>query len=216
MNETEQPMVIDGVTVYTHDEDRIRWLYVPLGPTLELDPQGKPKLSVIEAGSAAFLQCTVRLALNDSPRDRLLQRLQRKEPTAKYLEAIPVTVQRIVMETQTGGQWRVIAESNSSRLPPWTAALASALAPEALAAVKAAIAGEHKRLRLRAWMELPPSPTSSRESRETIDVAVETPQGGAAANYEATASHSTSSQPGPALELSTDIADCLSTDAVDQ
>lgn len=207
MDDSKEPLVIDGVKVEAKDGDGRAWSYVPPRPTLERGPNGRPMLTVVEAGSTAFLQCTARVALNEDVRAALLARLKEIEPKAETLEAAPLSVERIALEAKTGSEWVAIAQSKGSGMPPWTAALAATLAPGPLAAIKSAVAGERERARLSARIVLPGSPAAFRLSEATGEARIETPTGAASASF--AASHDVSSPAGAAtaLELSTDISD---------
>ena len=121
MDDRAEPLVIDGVKIAAKNGDVRTWSYVPPRPSLERGPGGKPILTVIEAGSTAFLQCTTRLALHEDARAALLARLREIEPKAETLEAVPLSVERIALEVKTGSTWVAVAESKGSGMLPWTA-----------------------------------------------------------------------------------------------
>jgi hypothetical protein len=207
MDDRAEPLVIDGVTMAAKNDDRRAWTYVPPRPSLEQGPGGTPMLTVVAAGATAFLQCTARVALHEAARGALLARLQEIEPKAETLEPAPLSVERMALEVKTGSTWAAVAESKSSGMPPWTAALAAMLAPDPLAAIKAALAGERERARLRAWVVLPGSPAAFRRSAAAGEVHLETPTGNASARFAASADASSPASAAIALELSADIAD---------
>jgi hypothetical protein len=211
MDDHEEPLVIDGIKIVAKNGDRRVWSYMPPHPSLERGPGGAPMLTVIEAGATAFLQCTARVALYEEARTALLARLQEIEPQAERLEAAPLSVERVALEVKTGSTWVAVAESKSSGMPPWTAALAATLAPDSLAAIKSALAGEQERARLRAWIVLPGSSATFRRSAAAGEVRVETPTGTASARFTATADASSPAGTATALELSADIADFFPT-----
>jgi hypothetical protein len=206
MKEREASFVIDGIELQQKDNGRA-WLYVPRRPTLERGQSGAPMLQVIEAGSTAFLQCTARVALHEDARAALLASLKKKQPKAETLEAAPLSVERMALEVRPDSTWVTVAESKSSGMPPWTAALAATLAPGPLAAIKSALAGERARARLRAWIVLPGSPAAYRRSAAAGEVRLETPAGAASARFTATADASSAAGAATALELVADIAD---------
>jgi hypothetical protein len=207
MDDREEPLVIDGIKIAAKNGDRRVWSYMPPHPSLERGPGGTPQLTVIEAGPTAFLQCTARVALPEEARTTLLARLKEIEPKAERLEAAPLSVERIALEVKTGNTWVAVAESKSSGMPPWTAALAATLAPDPLAAIKSALAGERARARLRAWVVLPGSSATFRRSAATGEVRLETPTGAASARFTATAGTSAPAGAATELEISADIAD---------
>jgi hypothetical protein len=207
MDDRKETLVIDGVKMAVKNGDRRAWRYVPPHPSLERSPGGAPMLTVIEAGGAAFLQCTARLALPEEARGVLLARLQEIEPQAETLEPAPLSVERMALEVKTGSAWVVVAESKGSGLPPWTAALATTLAPDPLAAIKSAVMGQRGHARLRAWIVLPASPAAFRRSTAAGEVRLETPTGAASARFAATADASSAAETATALELGADIAD---------
>jgi hypothetical protein len=207
MDDRKEPLIIDGIKIEAKNEDGRAWSYVPARPTLEQSPNGRPMLTVIEAGSVAFLQCTARVALNEDARAALLARLQERAPQAETLEAAPLSVERIILEVKTDSEWVAVAESKGSGMPPWTAALAATLTPGPLAAIKSAVAGESEHARLRAWIVLPGSPAAFRRSETRGEARIETPLGAASASFTATADASSPAGAATALELSADIAD---------
>jgi hypothetical protein len=207
MDDREKPIIIDGVKIAAKNGDGRAWSYVPPRPELERGPGGAPMLTVIEAGATAFLQCTARVALHEEARRALLARLKEIKPKAETLEPAPLSVERIALEVKTGSTWVVVTESKSSGMPPWTAALAATLAPDPLAAIKSALAGEKERARLRAWIVLPGSPAAFRRSTAAGEVRLETPTGAASARFAATADASSAAGAATALELGVDLAD---------
>jgi hypothetical protein len=211
MDDRKETRVIDGVKIAAKNGDGRAWSYVPPRPCLEHGPGGRPMLTVIEAGGTAFLQCTARLALHEEARSVLLARLKEIEPTAETLEPAPLSVERMALEVKTGSTWVVVAESKGSGLPPWTAALAATLAPEPLAAIKSAVAGEKGHARLRAWIVLPAAPATFRRATAAGEVRLETPTGAASARFAATADASSAAETATALELGADIADFFPT-----
>jgi hypothetical protein len=207
MDDRAEPLVIDGITIVAKNGDGRAWSYVPPHPSLERGPGGTPMLQVIEAGATAFLQCTARVALHEDARAALLASLKKKKPKAETLEAAPLSVKRIALEVRPDSTWAAVAESKGSGMPPWTAALAATLAPDSLAAIKSAVAGERERARLRAWIVLPASPAAFRRSTAAGEVRLETPTGTASARFAATADASSAAGAATALELSADVAD---------
>src|SRR5262249_17308081 len=139
---SEDVVVIDGITLEAADADARAWTYIPNRPAIDRDANGNPMFSIIEAGPVAFLQCTARLALSEDAQGQLLARLKAARPDAETLTPAIIGVQRITLEVSNGEMWEAIAESSSSGMPPWTAALAATLAPAPLAAIKAASGGE--------------------------------------------------------------------------
>ncbi len=206
MPKREEPLVIDGITIEAKNDDGRVWSYIPPHPTLQLGPGGTPMLNVLEAGSTAFLQCTAQVALNESTRSALLARLKEKKPQAESLEAAPLTVGRIALEAKIGSDWRVVAESKGSGMPPWTAALMATLEPDTLAAIKAAVAGETDHARLKASILLPGSPATFKHAESAGEHRVETPAGSASASFAAAIDASTPGVPATAMELSADIS----------
>jgi hypothetical protein len=206
MKEREASLVIDGIELRQEDNGRA-WTYVPRRPTLERGQNGAPMLQVIEAGSTAFLQCTARVALHEDARAALLASLKKQQPQAETLEVAPLSVERMALEARSDSTWVTIAESKSSGMPPWTAALAATLAPGPLAAIKSALAGGRTRARLRAWIVLPGSPAAFRRSTAASEVRLETPTGAASARFTAAAKASSAAGAATALELVADVAD---------
>jgi hypothetical protein len=166
-------------------------------------------VSVIEAGPTAFLQCTARLALTEEARARLLRRLQAIDPRVEALEAEPLRVERVSFEVRTGSDWKSVAESTSSGMPPWTAALAATLARDALAAIKAALAGEKDRARLTARIVVEGSPAVTRHWAAAGETMTTTSATRASAGFTAEADLSSSARAPVAHELGADIASLL-------
>ena len=180
---------------------------MPAGPVLELGSRGTPVLSVIAAGSVAFLQCTARVALGDAARERLLARLREVRPAAKTLDVAPISVERVALELKTADGWRQIADSRSSGMPPWTAALAATLDPPALAAAKAALAGERGRIRLTARIVRTAMPAVYQHAESAGTTRVDGPYGTSTFSYTAATHNASPASPAPALDLETDVAE---------
>ena len=210
MKDRQKSVVIDGIELNAKDEKGRAWTYVPVHPTLETNERGAPMLQVIEAGPAAFLQCTARVALNEDARARLLASLKQKEPEAETLEAAPLAVERITLEVKVGNDWRALAESKGSGLAPWTAALAATLASDPLAAIKSAVAGEKDHARLVAQVVLQGSSASFRRAETTGDARVETPAGAASASFATTTDSSSPGSPPERRGLAVDLSDFFS------
>lgn len=209
MTESTDSVVIDGFALQRKADDKTGWTYVPRHPTLGVDSHGKPMLSILEAGAVAFVQCTAQVALRESDRAALLQKLQEVEPEARTLDAAPLTVDRIALEWLAEGGWSALGDSKGSGMPPWTAALAATLTAEALAALKAAISGESGRVRLSASLTLAGSHGTIRRVHQAGSVSVKTTAGETASSY---AVETDTSAPGRApafLEMSADLADLL-------
>jgi hypothetical protein len=204
---TEQPVVIDGITLEPASADGQKWMYVPSGPVLELGPRDTPMLSVIEAGAVAFLQCTARVALNDAPRARLLARLQQVRPAAKTLEISPILVERVALELKTADGWNQLAASRSSGMPPWTAALSATLNPAALAAMKSAVAGERGHIRLTARIVRTPMPAVYQHAESASTTRVDSSYGTSTSSFAAATHHASPATPARALDLDTDVAE---------
>ena len=209
MNEPDATLIVDGIRLDASSADGRAWTYLPDRPSIELSGTGAPSLSIIDAGPVAFLQCTARVALNEPARARLLTRLQTIEPRAETLEAAPISVERVALEVKDGDAWVAVAESTSSGMPPWTAALAATLAPGPLAELKAAAGGEAGHARLRAWITLPGSVATSWRAESSASTRVETPGGSGTASYTTTTEQSSPGGAARAIELSGDISDEL-------
>lgn len=144
-----EPVVLDGLELRPDPADPSVWTYVPPGPFLELGPDGRPALGVVDAGPVSFLQITTRLDLPDSARNALADRLPNPQRPSATVRAATVAVTRVAVETRPpDGVWASVAEGASSDVPPWTTALAATLGAEQSAAVKAALGGTRGRMRL--------------------------------------------------------------------
>ena len=210
MDAPRKSFVIDGIELTATDDTARRWTYIPVRPALETNDQGTPIFQVIEAGSIAFLQCTARVALNESERSSLLARLKEKEPKAETLEAAALSVQRLALEIKAGNGWSALAESKGSGMPPWTAAFSLTLGPDALATLKSAAAGEKDRARLVARIVLQGSPSSFRRSETTRTSRVEAPGGSSSESFTSSTDASTSGTQPESRELVVDLSDCFS------
>jgi hypothetical protein len=210
VSDIRKSFVIEGVELKAKDASGRAWTYVPPRPALEKTGSGAPMLQVIEAGPAAFLQCTARVALNEDARAQLLATLKQKAPEAETLEAVPLSVERIALEAKVGNQWAAVAESTGSGTPPWTAALAATLTAEPLAALKSAVAGERDHARLIARIVLAGSPASFRRAETRGEARVEMPAGSAAASFAASTEAASAGGEPQRRELAVDIADCFS------
>jgi hypothetical protein len=209
MCERDEPLVLDGMEIQPQDADGRAWTYVPARPSLEQSPGGMPMLTVLEAGSTAFLQCTARVALNEDARAALLARLKKLRPSAETLHIVPLSVERIALEIKSDGEWVAVAESKGSGMPPWTAALAATLAPGAAAALKSAVTGERDRARLRARIVLSGSPATVRRVEASGTVQVEMPAGAASSSYAVTADASRAATAPTPRDLSADLTQLL-------
>lgn len=210
MKAGDESIVIDGFTLRPKDDGGRGWTYLPLAPTLERGASGAPLLQVIEAGAMAFLQCTARVALNEDARNALLLRLKQREPTAQTLEAAPLTVERMALEVRSGERWSALAESKGSGTAPWTAAFAATLDAGAIAAIKAALAGEPRCARLAVRIVLPGSPGTLRSAESTADARIETPAGSASVRVAMSVDASSPAREATAVDLDADIADFFS------
>ncbi|MCT9010795.1 hypothetical protein [Streptomyces rhizosphaerihabitans] len=144
-----EPVVLDGLELRPDPADPSVWTYVPPGPFLELGPDGRPALGVVDAGPVSFLQITTRLDLPDAARNALAGRLPHPQRPPATVRAATVAVTRVAVETRPpDGAWASVAEGASSGVPPWTTALAATLGAEQSAAVKAALGGTRGRMRL--------------------------------------------------------------------
>jgi hypothetical protein len=162
MDTRGKPLVIEGITVEPVSIDRRAWVYVVRAPVLERGADGRPLLSVIEAGPMAFVQATARIALGDAARAALLEQLKAVEPAAETIDPAPMSVERVALEVRVGEAWVAVAEGRSSGMPPWTTALAATVSGEALLALGAAVGGDRGRARLTARVHFPGRPAEVR------------------------------------------------------
>ncbi len=113
--------MLDGLELCTDPTDSSVWTYVPPGPFLELGPDGRPALGVVDAGPVSFLQITTRLDLPDAAKDSLAGRLPHPQRPPATVRAATVAVTRVAVETRPpDGVWASAAEGVSSNVPPWT------------------------------------------------------------------------------------------------
>ncbi len=207
MKNDAAPLVLDGFELSARDKQGRAWSYRPKRPVLERRPDGAPMLQILEAGSTAFLQCTARVALDESARAALLDALKRERPNAQTLDAAPLGVERIALEVKSGDHWVAVADSRGSGNAPWIAALAATLDADALAAMKAAIAGEKGRARLTARAAVPGAPGAWRHTEAAAKVQIRTPAGGESAGFATTADERSPATAPVPLELGADIAE---------
>ena len=201
----DRTLTIDGVTLSPTTDDRA-WTYLPVRPVIERAATGEPMFSIIEAGPVAFLQCTARLALHEDVRARLLERLKAQRPDADRLEPAGIVVGRIALEINDGNAWTAISESTGSGMPPWNAAFAATLAPAALAAVKAAAAGESGHVRLTASYTPVGAPAAYRHSVSTGVTTLETTSGVFASGYSTATQESPLAGASDERVISTDLS----------
>jgi hypothetical protein len=206
MTEERDSVVVDGVQLRAADREGRSWTYVPARPGLERDATGRPMLSIVEAGPVAFLQVTARVALSEQERARLLEGLRALRPAATSLEVAPIQVSRVALEVKEGDRWVAVAESGSSQMVPWTAALAATLEPSARAALRDAASGERGRARLRASIALPAAPQTIGYAEASGSVRAESPFVVAAASYTTSIGESSPAGPASSLELSADLS----------
>ena len=94
-------------------------------------------------------------------------------------------------------------------MPPWTAALAATLAPDPLAAVKAALACEKDRARLKARIVVEGSPAITRHWAAAGETTTSTSTTRASARFTAEGDLSPAARAPVARELRADIASLL-------
>lgn len=113
-----EPVVLDGLELCPDPTDPSVWTYVPPGPFLELGPDGRPALGVVDAGPVSFLQITTRLDLPDAAKDSLAGRLPHPQRPPATVRAATVAVTRVAFETRPpDGVWARVAEGVSSGVP---------------------------------------------------------------------------------------------------
>jgi hypothetical protein len=206
MSTTAGALVVDGFHLRTLDPGERGWAYVPAFPTFESAADGTPMLSIVEAGSFAFMQATARLALSDAGRERLLRRLRAVCPHAERLDVAPIRVSRVTFEVRTDAGWHVVAESRSSGSAPWLAAFSATLTPEALTALRAAVSGEPGRARLRAWIATAFPAPAFRSAEASHSIHAETSSGVTTVQMSTSCTESAPANPPETLELESDIA----------
>jgi hypothetical protein len=117
--------------------------YLPLAPSPQLDPAGRPAVSLLAAGDAAFLQ----LAAQWDPPADALERLRAQLAEAAGAGAITLTPPRLSVD-----RCRLLADGHeigavtTSGFPPWVALFALALDAGTRSAATAALHGEPGRL----------------------------------------------------------------------
>jgi hypothetical protein len=165
-----EPVVVTGIELRPEPAEPGVWTYVPPGPFLDSDPQGRLAIGLIEAGDIAFLQVTSRLDLSQEARAAVLTELREQVPgrRADEVRPAPIDVRMVaVQERPEQGEWHTLAEGKSSGLPPWNTALSATLTADQTAAVKASLQGAKDRLRLVAEV----TPLGGAQQTRTKDVA---------------------------------------------
>ncbi|SEG86492.1 hypothetical protein SAMN04489712_11995 [Thermomonospora echinospora] len=166
-----ETVVVDGVELRPDRGEPGLWAYLPPGPFLERDAQGRAAIGLLTAGDVAFLQVTVRMDLAPQARAALAAALRgRVAGPVTDVRPAPVEVRRVSVQVRTaGGDWQTLTEGAGSGLPPWTAALSAQLTAEQADAVRAALDGAHDRLRLTGEQRLASGGRAER-SRDVADL----------------------------------------------
>ena len=204
-------IVVDGIELQPDPVDPATWTYLPPGPLLDRGPDGKPLVALIEAGTLAFLQITARIDLTDAARAALLARLKDKEPAARAIRAMTVTVSSVVLEAWDDdvSGWAKIAEVTSSGQAPWTAAIAATVTGAQLASAKAALGGTKAGLRLSATITPPAVPVTERRKSRSIELGAADLTGSASLGMASTVTSSGASGPAKPVIRVHDVADLL-------
>ena len=208
-----ETVVVDGLELRPDLADRWTWLYVPPGPFLDADADGRPGIGLIEAGPVAFLQATTRLDMTEGARDRLLGALRRRHGTRAMVRAVPVVVRRTTLELRgPDGGWTAVAEGTGSGVAPWTTALSATLTADQAGAVQAAMDGRRDTVRLAATFEVPGAAAIERETTATAGATATTTTRATTTTAEVHVSEEISSAgPAPArtIQQTHDLADLL-------
>ena len=204
-------IVVDGIELQPDPLDPAIWIYLPPGPLLDRGPDGKPLIALIEAGTLAFLQITARIDLTDAARAALLARLTDKEPAARAIRAMTVTVSSVVLEAwdDDASGWAKIAGVTSSGQAPWTAAIAATVTGAQLASAKAALGGTKARLRLSATITPPAVPVTERRESRSIELGAADLTGSASLGVASTVTSSGAPRPAKPVIRVHDCADLL-------
>lgn len=204
-NEVPGARSVDGVEMRAKGDGHT-WLYVPDRPRLERSEAGTPLLHVIEAGPIAFLQATIRLALPDADRDRILATLQATDPTVTDLVADAIVVERLGLQARTE-TWTTVAEGPGSGSVPWNAALSATLDAQTTAAIKAAINGEPGHARLVATFAVGGSPGSMHEASAAAEAFTRTTEGSAYIAVQADLDASVEATSATTREITADLSE---------
>jgi hypothetical protein len=203
-------LVVDGIELRPDPVDSATWIYLPPGPLLDRGPDGKPLIALIEAGALAFLQITARIDLTEAARAALLARLKEKEPAARAIRVMIVTVSRVLLEVRDDASgWGKVAEVTCSGHPPWTAAIAATVTGAQIAAVKSALSGTKARLRLSATITLPAVPHKERREWRSFELGAADVAGSASLGVESTVASSGTPSPAKSIARAHDVADLL-------
>jgi hypothetical protein len=118
--------------------------YVPAAPTPELDPNGRPTLSVFKMPQATTLQLGAHFSLSAAELEALMDKVGARYPSlhAATLQPAPIQVQKAaVVIADSSGVQTALGTSSTSAFPPYAAVFSLTLTPAQAAQAISAVGG---------------------------------------------------------------------------
>ena len=145
MDAAVAPCDVEGVHL-SPSSDGTAILYVPAAATPELDPNGRPTLSVFKMPHATTLQLGAHFSLSPTNMAALIGKIGAQCPSlgAATLKPAPIQVQKaaVVLADNIGAQAE-LGTSSTSAFPPYAAVFSLTLTPAQTAQVISAVGGRH-------------------------------------------------------------------------
>jgi hypothetical protein len=137
------PFEVDGIHLQPSD-DGATIFYIPATPIPELDPAGRPTLSVFKTSRSTSLQLGAQFDLDAATLAGLPAKIAANVPAlaGARLQPAPGSVRKAsVVLTDEAGVETELAASASSAFPPYTAVFAVTLSPAQAAEAISAVGG---------------------------------------------------------------------------
>ena len=141
---TPEAFDIEGVLISAKPDDPSTLFYLPAAPTPELDPSGKPTLSVLKLPQSTMLQIGARFALPPNGEAALLRAIAVQYPTLAGARLQPTQVKvtkAAVLLADEKGSIAELATSPSSAFSPYAAIFSIRLSPAQAAEVISGVGG---------------------------------------------------------------------------
>jgi hypothetical protein len=137
------PFDIEGMHL-SPSADGTTILYVPPAPSPELDPNGRPTLSVFKMPQATTLQLGAHFSLSAADLAALAGKVGAKYPSLRgsTLQPAPIRVQKAaVVLADSSGKQTELGTSSTSAFPPYAAVFSLSLTPAQAAQAISAVGG---------------------------------------------------------------------------
>jgi hypothetical protein len=137
---------LGDLVIWPLDQEGARYAFLPVAPSIQKNPDGQPRVSLIEAGEIAFLSVSTEWMVSDARLEAVRSALE-----ALHDEPVQLTfaaVDGVQAALEIGPNTRIEAQSTSG-MPPYAAMFSAQLPAEAKAIVQAALAGQEERVTVR-------------------------------------------------------------------